>query len=59
VKELVELVARQARKAKFELDPDDEQASRRVLFILNQLEKGIDLELSSVKRVLDYLEIRI
>ncbi|KAE8124190.1 hypothetical protein FH972_019096 [Carpinus fangiana] len=58
VKELVELVARQARKAKFELDPDDERASRRVLFILYQLEKGIEPELSSVKRVLDYLEIR-
>jgi hypothetical protein len=58
VKELVELVARQARKAKFELDPDDERASRRVLFILNQLEKGIEPEFSSVKRVLDYLEIR-
>lgn len=58
VKELVELVARQARKAKFELDPDDEMASRRVLFILNQLEKGIEPELSSVKRVLGYLEIR-
>jgi hypothetical protein len=58
VKELVELVARQARKTNFELDPDDERASRRVIFILNQLEKGIEPDLIAVKRVLDYLEIR-
>ncbi|KAF2314695.1 hypothetical protein GH714_030059 [Hevea brasiliensis] len=58
VKELVELVSRQARKAKFELDPEDECASKQVLFILNYLEKGIEPQLSFLKRVLDYLEIR-
>ncbi|KAK9278017.1 hypothetical protein L1049_027574 [Liquidambar formosana] len=58
VKELVELVAKQARKAGFELDPDDESATNRVLSILNQFEKGIEPEMSMIKRVLDYLEIR-
>lgn len=58
VEELVELIAKQARKAKFELDPNDERASRQVLSILNQLEKGIEPELRALKRVLDYLKIR-
>ncbi|KDP31119.1 hypothetical protein JCGZ_11495 [Jatropha curcas] len=58
VKELVELVARQARKAKFELDPEDEWASKQVVMILNYFEKGIECDCSFVKRVLDYLEIR-
>ncbi|EEF52025.1 U-box domain-containing protein 19 [Ricinus communis] len=58
VKELVELVARQARKATFELDPEDEWASKQVLLVLNYFEKGIEPELNVMKRVLDYLEIR-
>lgn len=58
VKELVELVARQARRVMFELDPDDHMAANRVFSILNQFEKGIEPDWSSVKWVLDYLEIR-
>ncbi|KAJ0047829.1 hypothetical protein Pint_15416 [Pistacia integerrima] len=58
VKELVELVAKQARKAKFELDQDDERAMKRVLTILKYFEKGIQPDLEFVKWVLDYLDIR-
>lgn len=58
VKELVGLVARQARKVKIELDPDDKMAANRVLSMLDQFEKGIEPDWSSVKWVLDYLEIR-
>ncbi|KAL5813916.1 hypothetical protein ACOSQ4_024557 [Xanthoceras sorbifolium] len=58
VKELVELVAKQARKAKFELDPNDEQAMKRLLLILNHFEKGIEPELEFMNWVLDYLGIR-
>lgn len=58
VKELVELVARQARRVMFELDPDDHMAANRVLTILSQFEKGIEPDWRSVKWVLDYLEIR-
>ncbi|EXB87865.1 U-box domain-containing protein 19 [Morus notabilis] len=57
VRELVELVARQARKAKFELDGDDERCADQVLAIISRLEKGIEPELNSLKRILDYLEI--
>lgn len=58
VKELVELVAKQASKAKFDLDPADEQGARLVLSILNQFEKGIEPEFQAIKQVLDYLGIK-
>ncbi|KAH7528486.1 hypothetical protein FEM48_Zijuj05G0077300 [Ziziphus jujuba var. spinosa] len=58
VKELVELVAKQARKVKFDLHPDDQMAGNRTLEILNQFEKGIEPDWSSLKWVLDYLEIK-
>ncbi|XWS48152.1 hypothetical protein CRYUN_Cryun13aG0048400 [Craigia yunnanensis] len=58
VKELVELVAKQARKAKIDIDPDDERAMRRVLSVLNRFEKGIEPEFQILKWVLDYLEIK-
>ncbi|KAE8726556.1 putative 26S proteasome complex subunit sem1-1-like isoform X1 [Hibiscus syriacus] len=58
VKELVELVAKQARKAKIEIDPDNERAARCVLSVLDQFEKGIEPEFQILKWVLDYLEIR-
>ncbi|XWS60716.1 hypothetical protein CRYUN_Cryun07bG0059600 [Craigia yunnanensis] len=58
VKELVELVAKQARKAKIDIDPDNERAMRRVLSVLNRLEKGIEPEFQILKWVLDYLEIK-
>lgn len=58
VKELVELVAKQARKAKFKLDGDEERFADLVQGIMSGLGKGIEPELSCLKRVLDYLEIR-
>ncbi|XP_059643043.1 U-box domain-containing protein 19-like [Cornus florida] len=58
IRELVELVAKQSRKAKIELDPEDEMAMKRVILILNQFENKFEPEPSMIKRVLDYLEIR-
>ncbi|CAK7328950.1 unnamed protein product [Dovyalis caffra] len=58
VKELVELVAKQARKAKIEADPEDEWALTQVFSILDHFEKGIETDSSFLKRVLDCLEIR-
>ncbi|XVF12112.1 hypothetical protein REPUB_Repub08aG0086100 [Reevesia pubescens] len=58
VKELVELVAKQARKAKIDIDPADERAMRRVLLVLNRFEKGIEPEFQNLKCVLDNLEIK-
>ncbi|KAJ8771851.1 hypothetical protein K2173_027028 [Erythroxylum novogranatense] len=58
VKELVELVAKQARRAKFEIDPEDEWALKQVHCLLDYFEKGIETDSSFVKPVLDYLEIK-
>ena len=58
VKELVEMVTKQARKARFDLDPNDECAVKDVVWILNQFEKRIEPDVTVLKGVLDYLEIR-
>ena len=58
VRELVELLARQARKAKLEHDPNDERASKKVHSILKQFERGIEPDANAVKGILDYLEIK-
>ncbi|PON61098.1 Beta-catenin [Parasponia andersonii] len=58
VKELVDLVAKQARRVKFEVDEDDERAAEQVFVIMSQFERGIEPDTRSIKRVLDYLEIR-
>lgn len=58
VKELAELVVKQARMAKFGLDKDDELMMKRLQSILIQFEKGIEPDSTAIKRVLDYVEIR-
>lgn len=58
VKELIELLTKQARKVKLEHDPNDEREEKRVGSILNQLEKGTEPNADSMKQVLDYLEIK-
>lgn len=58
VKELVELVAKQARRGRFDLDPNDESAAKDVVWILSRFEEAIEPDMSDVKRVLDFLEIR-
>ncbi|XP_004508855.1 U-box domain-containing protein 19-like [Cicer arietinum] len=58
VKELVELVTKQARKAKFEVDPTDEISSKKLHFILHQFERGIEPDISSMKEILDYVKIK-
>lgn len=57
VKELVELLAKQAQRGKLEPDPDDVFATERVILILNQFENKFEPERGLMKRVLDYLRI--
>ncbi|XP_023752355.1 U-box domain-containing protein 19 [Lactuca sativa] len=57
MKELVEMVAKQARRAKMEVDPDDDYAMRRVMLILNQFENRFEPDPIIIKRVLYYLGI--
>lgn len=58
IKELVALVAKQSQKAKLELDPEDEDCTKRVIVILNQFENRFKPEQIIITKVLDYLEIR-
>ncbi|KAI9168796.1 hypothetical protein LWI28_002076 [Acer negundo] len=58
VKEVVELVLRQARKARFEVDPDDKRVINDVNRILGRFEDGFDPDRSEIKRVLEYLGIK-
>ncbi|KAL6182409.1 hypothetical protein ACLB2K_043831 [Fragaria x ananassa] len=58
VKEVVELVRRQSRKARFELDRSDGNAKKMLLSILDQFEKRVEPDSGDLKRVLDYVGIR-
>ncbi|CAN4088259.1 unnamed protein product [Withania somnifera] len=57
IKELVLMVANQAQKAKMELDPEDEEAVKRVILILNQFENKFQPDPCVIKKFLDYLDI--
>ncbi|XP_047316822.1 U-box domain-containing protein 19-like [Impatiens glandulifera] len=56
--EIVELVGKQGRKAKMEMDREDEVVMNRVILILNQFENRFEPDISFIKSVLDYLKIR-
>ncbi|KAB1207916.1 U-box domain-containing protein 19 [Morella rubra] len=58
IKENVELLMRQSRKARFEVEPDDKAAINCVISVLNLFKNGIVPDRSDLSRVLDYLGIR-
>ncbi|ESW27406.1 hypothetical protein PHAVU_003G199200 [Phaseolus vulgaris] len=58
VRELAELVTRQARKAKFEVDPGDARACKTLHAVLRLFARGTEPELSSMQGIMDYLQIR-
>ncbi|KAJ8773793.1 hypothetical protein K2173_008256 [Erythroxylum novogranatense] len=58
VKELVELVARQARKARSEVDLEDKRVIDEVMSILSQFQDGANPEKSDLKEVLDYIGVK-
>lgn len=57
VKEYVELVTRQARKARFEVEPADKAAQNSVISVLSLFENGIVPDRRDLNQVLDYLGI--
>nr|XP_043606700.1 U-box domain-containing protein 19-like [Erigeron canadensis] len=57
MKELLDMVVKQARKAKMEVDPDDDYAMKRVMLILNQFENRFEPDSIMINRVLYYLKI--
>lgn len=58
VKDHVELVMRQARKTRFEVDPDDKRVVAFVRSVLSGFGNGFVPDKSDLKWVLDYLGIR-
>ncbi|CAJ2664385.1 unnamed protein product [Trifolium pratense] len=58
VKEFVELVAKQARKAKFEVEPSDEFATKKLHLVLQQFERGIEPNMNTMNEIIDYLKIK-
>ncbi|XP_021733644.1 U-box domain-containing protein 19-like [Chenopodium quinoa] len=57
VKELVELLGKQAQKSKLDVSLNDQCAMERVILILNQFENAFEPERGLIKRILDYLGI--
>ncbi|KAL3501203.1 hypothetical protein ACH5RR_035652 [Cinchona calisaya] len=57
VKELVEFVREQALTMKFEVEVKDQRVFRKVYWILDHFEGGINPESSNMRRVLEYLGI--
>lgn len=58
IKELVEMLSKQARKAKMEIDPRDENGMRRVILVLNQFENRVDPDPFMIRRILAHLDIK-
>ncbi|XP_044492202.1 U-box domain-containing protein 18-like [Mangifera indica] len=56
-KELVELAMRQARKARFEVDPDDKRVINDVTRILGRFVDGDDPDRNEIQQFLDYLGV--
>ncbi|GMI74975.1 plant U-box 19 [Hibiscus trionum] len=57
-KDLVELIIRQIRKAAFEPDPEDREAMKDLMRILNHFEEGNAPDPIKIRRILDHLGIR-
>ncbi|XP_055828677.1 U-box domain-containing protein 19-like [Solanum dulcamara] len=57
IKELVLMVANQAQRAKMEQEPEDEEAVKRVILLLNQFENKFQPDPCVIQKFLDYLDI--
>ncbi|XP_020227222.1 U-box domain-containing protein 18 [Cajanus cajan] len=58
VKELAELVTRQARKAGFEVDPSDARATKTLHTVISQFARGTEPDLTSMHQIINYLQIK-
>lgn len=58
VRELADLVTKQASKAKFQLDPSDARATKTLHTLLRQFSMGTEPDLTSMQGILHYLQIR-
>ncbi|KAL6524419.1 hypothetical protein OROHE_016090 [Orobanche hederae] len=58
IKELIEMLSGQARKAKMDIDPKDENAMKRVILVLNQFENKLEPDPFLIRRILAHLDIK-
>lgn len=58
VKEVVELVTKQTRKASFEVHPDDKRVADDVMLILKEFEDGVVHDKNVIRRVLGFLGLK-
>ncbi|KAG8378936.1 hypothetical protein BUALT_Bualt07G0036400 [Buddleja alternifolia] len=58
IKELFEMLSKQARKAKMEPDPEDENTMKRVIIVLNQFENKFEPDPFMIRKILAHLEIK-
>ncbi|KAH6797455.1 hypothetical protein C2S52_022009 [Perilla frutescens var. hirtella] len=58
IRELVEMLWKQARKARMEVDAGDESAMKRVILVLNQFENRFEPDPFMIRRILGYLDIK-
>lgn len=58
VNELIELLVRQTRKARSDVDPDDSRVINDIIWILGRFEDGVAPDPREIKPVLEYLGIR-
>ncbi|PIN01761.1 Ubiquitin--protein ligase [Handroanthus impetiginosus] len=57
IKELIEMLSKQARKAKMEIEPEDETAMKRVILVLNQFENKFEPDPFMIRKILAHLRI--
>ncbi|KAL8465356.1 hypothetical protein ACS0TY_034741 [Phlomoides rotata] len=55
IKELIEMVSNQARKARMEIDPEDDNAMKRVILVLNQFENKFEPDPFMIRKILAHL----
>ncbi|KAK7291642.1 hypothetical protein RIF29_06949 [Crotalaria pallida] len=58
VKELMELITKQARKARMEHDRNDESEREKVVSVLRQFDRGIEPDVDTMQGILNYLGIK-
>lgn len=58
VKEMAELLTKQGKRAKLEFHQNDERETKRLRLVLDQLERGVEPHVETIKAVLHYVGIK-
>ncbi|KAL3642456.1 hypothetical protein CASFOL_013271 [Castilleja foliolosa] len=58
IKELIEMLSKQARKTKMDISPEDENTMKRVILVMNQFENRFEPDPFMIRRILGHLNIK-